>query len=76
MIMPMREGRVSLKDQATLRGLAVPVGKTVEELRALGYDVDPSWEHNAILREDAGSPTGYIIVAPFNENVAIYALAH
>lgn len=75
-VIPLREGRVSLKDQAVLRGLATPVGKTVEELCKLGYDVDPSWERGAMLREDEDSPTGYVIVWPFNENAAIYALAH
>lgn len=65
MIRPLREGRVSLKDQAAKRGLAVPVGKTVAELRLLNFDTDPDWPDTAVLSPDVESSTGFVVAAPF-----------
>lgn len=76
MIGPLREGRVSIAIQAAQRGVAMPVGNTVVELRRRGFDVDPHWPDIGILREDSNSPTGYVIAwSGFDENTAIYSLA-
>lgn len=63
-IEPLREGRVSIKDQAVRAQVPVPIGSTVEELEARGFDVDPSWPRYARLAEDSASPTGLVIKWP------------
>ncbi len=61
-IQPLREGRESIAAQAARRGSDVPVGSTVEELRNMGYDVDPDWPDYALLMQSDRSPTGYVVV--------------
>ncbi len=74
-IKPLREGRVSIKDQAIARGVALPLNKTVAELKKLGFDVDSDWALVDIFVEAPKSPTGYGIASRFNPETAIYALA-
>lgn len=71
---PLREGRVSIKDQAAKARISVPVGATVKELEEQGFDVDPSWPRHARLAEDPASPTGLVIKWP-REQIDVYSLA-
>ncbi len=76
-IQPLREGRESIAAQAARRGADVPVGSTVEELRNMGYDVDPDWPISAVMEASNDSPAGYCIKFPqqvsFHDG---YALAY
>lgn len=53
-----------IRDQAAARGEPIPVGKTVEELLALGYDVRRDSPLFAVLIGDATSPTGAYLAVP------------
>lgn len=75
MIRPLREGRAGLKDQAAKLGVAVPVGKTVAEIRSQGFDTDPDWPDGAVLRPHSESPTGFVIELGHDEQIAVWALA-
>jgi hypothetical protein len=75
-VQPLRDGRESIAAQAARRGVDVPVGSTVEELRNMGYDVDPDWPLCAVVEANSDSPTGYCVKFPqvsFNDG---YALAY
>lgn len=67
--LPLGEGRVAIRDQARIRGVEIPVGKTVTEIAGLGFDVDPTWELDAVLVRSKDSPTGYAIL-----NANMYAI--
>lgn len=58
-IKPLREGRVSIAEQAKRKGELVPLHFSVEQLILCGYDVDPEWKVGWILVESSLSPTGY-----------------
>lgn len=73
-IEPLREGRISIKDQAARARIPVPVGATVKELEEHGFDVDPLWPRHARLAEESASPTGLVVKWP-REQTDIYALA-
>lgn len=74
-IKPLRKGRISIADQARARRVDVPVNVTVGELKMRGFDCDPDWDDAWLHQCNADSPTGYVVTNPFNENIAIYALA-
>jgi hypothetical protein len=74
---PLKPGRRSMRDQAHDRGEPVPVGRTVAQLRIMGYDTDPDWPDDGALFEDENSPTGYAIrFRAFDEGIALWSLAH
>jgi len=77
-IKPLKEGRESIAAQAARRGADVPVGSTVEELRNMGYDVDPDWPFCAVLEASDDSPTGYCIrfSVSYKSHHGEYALAY
>jgi len=60
-ILPLREGRVSIRDQANAMGVPAPIGHLVRDLAALGFDVDPEWPLDGVVTEDGDSPTGISI---------------
>ena len=71
-------GHTPIRDQAQARGVdpETLVGKTVGELKALGY----VFVMGDILDEDVfkahpDSPTGYAVVYKFREQVAMWSLA-
>jgi len=73
---PLREGRISIAEQAKVRGVDVPEGKTVAELKLLGFDCDPEWQDHWILRACEYSPTGYSLVVRFDAIAAVFDLAN
>jgi len=75
-VQPLREGRESIAAQAARLGTDVPVGSTVEELRNMGYDVDPDWPLCAVFGACDESPTGYSIRFPVSMFHGEYALAY
>lgn len=60
-IEPLKPGRIALHVQAAALGVEVPVGKTVAEIKAAGFDVDPDWAEDAVIVAHPNSPTGYAV---------------
>lgn len=58
-VTPLRAGITPVREQAASRGEPVPVGKTANELRDFGYQLDDDVPGHAVLMEVAESPTGY-----------------
>jgi hypothetical protein len=64
--------RKSISEQARVRGVEVPVGLTVAEIRDLGFTVDAAVPSHAVLQVDNDDPswtrpegqvlTGYVFV--------------
>lgn len=71
----LKPGRTSIADQAKARGVETPEGKTVAQIEALGFDVDPDWPRYAILRKADNCETGYGLFEPITHDTRIYALA-
>lgn len=75
-IIPLADGRVSIKDQANKLGLDLPIGKTVAEVRSLGFDTDPDWPDHAIIKINDDSPTGLVVWWPWDGNSTVFMMAN
>lgn len=86
-LLPLPLGAVSVLEQAQARGEPNPVGLTVAQLRALGYDLKglDDAPPDAVYRADERSPTGFAVSwkgprlrthEPFNEQSARFFLAN
>lgn len=74
-ILPLGPGFVPIMEQAELFGRDVPVGQTAKEVRAAGFNIDPSVPDDAILNEEPNSPTGFAFSFKGGEQIAVWALA-
>lgn len=74
---PLKPGRIALHIQAAVFGVDVPVGKTVAEIKAAGFDVDPDWAEDAVMVAHPNSPTGYVVRRrlPVSSQQHVWALA-